>query len=104
MTGTLSIDATGTALTVPNGNVGIGTDSPDTKLHVKGDSFDVAKFERDSATSSSTVFINNNIGDGCAIQGIGSGGEMILATVTSGGVFSEKMRIQTKWKCRNRDY
>ena len=35
MTGALSIDATGTALSVPNGNVGIGTDNPSTKLDVR---------------------------------------------------------------------
>ena len=81
-------------LVINNGNIGVGTDSPDTKLQVKSDTFDVAKFERNSNTSSSTIFIQNSVGDGCAIQGSGGGGGMALATLTSGGVFAEKMRIR----------
>ena len=86
MTGALTINATGTALSVPNGNVGIGTAAPSEKLEVNGN----VKIE------SGNLFIGNNKGVRLANTSGGTtatffcGGDntLILGDIT-GGVYGD---------------
>jgi organic radical activating enzyme len=57
-----------------NGNVGIGTTSPDGKLEVNSDDFDTLYLNRNSNTGSATIILKNNGDSGGAVQSKHGGG------------------------------
>jgi hypothetical protein len=82
-----SVGADGSAFL--NGNVGIGTSSPSTALHVVDTTGDMLTLEANSAASSPNIVFKNNDGEKARINSVDAG-ELYFGTGASG---TERMRI-----------
>jgi hypothetical protein len=92
-----SDNLTGT-VTVSGGNVGIGTTSPATSLHVKASTNTTLTMEGDTGAGSSFINFSSSSLTKAQISGFksgASGGEISLSTNNSGGSLTERMRIAT---------
>ena len=91
-----------------NGNVGIGTSTPDTLMHLSGDATAIIRLENTNGSASDGDVIGalqfykaDNSGAGAGVvgqvkmltQGIGSGGHLTFSTGDSGGNDVERIRI-----------
>jgi len=90
-----------------SGNVGIGTSSPSTILHVKGNTGDMLRLDRDNTGSvgNQIAFRHSNSGTlqetasiNCVSTANAGAGQLRFNTKTSGGSNTEKMRIENDGK------